>query len=240
MTSDPQFRYAGSELGLFAKAVNWKAYWASHVGALLGPRVLDVGAGLGATVKMLCGPQHTRWLALEPDAEMAAMLARDAAAGLLPGACEVRAGMIGDLGASEQFDTILYIDVLEHIEADQAELERAAGHLAPDGHIIILSPAHQWLYTPFDRALGHFRRYDRATLTAATPNTLKIERIFYLDSAGMLASMGNRFALNAAHPTEQQILLWDRVLVRTSQLVDPLLRYRVGKSIVGVWRKRAT
>lgn len=50
--------------------------------------------------------------------------------------------------AALAFDTIIYIDVLEHIEDDREELNRAASHLRPGGHLIILSPAHQKLFTP--------------------------------------------------------------------------------------------
>jgi 2-polyprenyl-3-methyl-5-hydroxy-6-metoxy-1,4-benzoquinol methylase len=45
----------------------------------------------------------------------------------------------------QQFDTIVYIDVLEHKEDDREELERATLHLRSKGHLIVLSPAHQSL-----------------------------------------------------------------------------------------------
>ena len=56
--------------------------------------------------------------------------------------------------ADERFDTILYIDVLEHIDDDLGELARSATHLRPGGHLIVLAPAHQALYSPFDKAIG--------------------------------------------------------------------------------------
>ena len=75
-------------------------------------------------------------------------------------------GTLSELSDSDKFDTILYMDVFEHIEDDRAELERAAAQLAPDGHLIVLAPAHQWLFTPFDESIGHYRRYSRRTLEA--------------------------------------------------------------------------
>jgi hypothetical protein len=53
----------------------------------------------------------------------------------------------------------------------------------------------------------------------------------------MLASMGNRFLLRSAHPKESQIALWDRVMVPASRVLDPVLLRRVGKSVLGVWRR---
>jgi hypothetical protein len=57
----------------------------------------------------------------------------------------------------------------------------------------------------------------------------------YLDSAGLLASAMNRFILRQSAPTLRQILLWDRVMIPVSKVVDPLLRHRFGKSIMAVW-----
>ena len=230
------FSYVGTELDLFAHAKNWKGYWSRVIKPYLGPSVLDVGAGKGATARLLSGVPNQSWLALEPDAELANCIRQDVAAGKIAANCEVRVGTLDALRPDEQFDTILYIDVLEHIEADRMELTRAARHLRPTGRIVVLSPAHNWLYTPFDKALGHFRRYDASTLRAATPDGLKAEKVFYLDGVGLLASLGNRLILNAAHPTAAQIQLWDTWMVPMSKLVDPLTGNRLGKSIVGVWR----
>jgi SAM-dependent methyltransferase len=229
-----QISYIGTELDLFSAATHWKSYWTRMIAPYCGPRVLDVGAGIGATAKLLCSKQQTRWLALEPDPALAERM-RSAN---LPTACEVRVGTLASLAPQEQFDSILYIDVLEHIEDDMGELERAAAHLAVGGHIVVLSPAHQFLYTAFDKAIGHHRRYNRASLTAATPANLRSERTFYLDCAGMLANLGNRLLLNASAPTATQIRLWDGWMVPMSRILDPLTGYRLGKSIVGVWSLR--
>jgi hypothetical protein len=129
------------------------------------------------------------------------------------------------------------MDVIEHIEDDAAELRRAAGLLRPNGVIVVLSPAHQWLYTPFDKAIGHYRRYTAARMVAITPPGTRLERNRYLDSVGMLASLGNKLVLNASQPKLKQILLWDRVMVPLSRLVDPLTLYCLGKSVLGIYRK---
>jgi hypothetical protein len=164
-------------------------------------------------------------------------MAAKVAGGQLLAVCEVRVGVLADLSEAERFDTIIYADVLEHIEEDRAELERAARHLRPGGHIVVLSPAHQWLFTPFDQAIGHFRRYDRRSLRAVSPPDTELVRLFYLDSVGVLASGANRFLLGSAHPTRAQIQTWDRLMVPASRLIDPLLGRNLGKSIIGVWRK---
>ena len=158
----PGFTYVGSELDLFSEAKNWKSYFRDQLSPYLGEDVLEVGAGLGGTTRVLCRGSERRWVCLEPDASLAARLEREIRSGSLPGSCETRVGTLEGFDPSETFDTILYMDVLEHIEDDKAEVARAARHLRPGGHVIALSPAHQWLFTPFDEAIGHHRRYSRA------------------------------------------------------------------------------
>jgi SAM-dependent methyltransferase len=226
--------YVGGELELFARARNWKRYWSGVLGRHVRGRVLDVGAGLGASAQLFARHQGVEsYLALEPDAQLAAgMRASDPAT--LPRGFEVVEGTLASLDPGLRFDCILYIDVLEHIAGDRAELERAAARLAPGGRVVVLSPAHGFLYSPFDAAIGHVRRYDRASLRAAVPAGLAVERLLYLDSVGLLASLGNRLLLRARQPSPAQIALWDGWMVPPSRLLDPLLLHRVGKTIVAV------
>ncbi len=230
MTSE---HYVGTELELFAQAVNWKSYLRRLIVPHFGPEVLEVGAGIGGTTRVLYDGAVTRWVCHEPDPALATTLR----AGPLPAACEVVVGTLANLPEGAAFDTILYIDVLEHIEDDRAELERAARRLKPGGRLVVLSPSHQFLYTPFDRAIGHYRRYSRATLRAAAPAGLAEVRLSYLDAAGLLLSLGNRVVLRSAMPTASQIAFWDGCVVPISRFLDPLFAHRVGKSILGVWRR---
>lgn len=231
--------YIGSELELFALAKNWKSYLRENVRPFLGPQVLEVGAGLGGTTQVLCDGKCDRWLCLEPDEQLARQVEDLVAERQLPSCCEVLVGTLESLSDDEAFDTVLYIDVLEHIEDDAAELRRAASHLRPGGHLIVLSPAHQWLFTPFDRAIGHYRRYSKETISRLTPRELQLNRLRYLDAVGVIASSGNRVFLRSAMPTVQQIWIWDRWMVPLSRFVDSLLFHHVGKSVFAVWTKPA-
>ncbi len=229
--------YIGTELELFRHATNWKEYLAAQIRPLLGQRVLEVGAGMGGTTERLAGNDQTSWVCLEPDPELIRRIQEKCDRGELPRGCVPRQGILSDLGSDEQFDTILYIDVLEHIEHDAAEMAAAAAHLSPGGRIVVLSPSYQWLYSPFDQAIGHYRRYSRKTLRAAAPDGLDCVRMRYLDSVGVMASAANRFLMKQGMPTPSQLRFWDRVLVPLSRWVDRLTAFTFGKSILGVWRK---
>jgi SAM-dependent methyltransferase len=229
--------YVGTELDLFASATNWKTYVRRQVSMYLGRQVLEVGAGHGGTTSVLCGKAPERWVCLEPDSSLADRLIASISAGELPDCCEPKIGTLADLDDDDRFDTILYMDVLEHIDDDRAELARAADFLRPGGHLIVLAPAHQWLFTPFDAAIGHYRRYTRQTLRAVAPDTLTLTRLVYLDSVGLLASLGNRLVLKSSMPNSGQIAVWDRLMVPVSRLADPLFGYSVGKSVLAIWKK---
>ena len=231
------FTYVGSELDLFSAARNWKSYFRDQLRPYLGRDVLEVGAGFGGTTRVLCRGDERRWVCLEPDASLAARLEQDVRSGALPNCCETRVDTLGGFDESETFDTILYMDVLEHIEDDRGEVARAAAHLRPGGHIIALSPAHQWLFTPFDRSIGHCRRYSKSSFGALAPEGLTAARLVYLDSIGFFASLANKLVLKSAMPKPSQVAFWDRVLVRMSRVVDPVLGYSAGKSVLAVWRK---
>ena len=101
----------------------------------------------------------------------------------------------------------------------------------------MLAPAHDWLFSPFDRSIGHYRRYSKSRVARITPDGLALRAAYYLDSVGMLASLANRVLLRAPLPTLEQIRFWDSTLVRVSRALDPLTVRRVGKSIVAVWTK---
>ena len=230
-----EFKYVGSELDLFAAVRHWKSYWSAEVRRFIRGDVLEVGAGIGSNTRYLDTGGLGRFVCLEPDAQLVGRLAED-----LRGEArkyEVICGTLESLPCQEQFDTICYIDVLEHIENDAAELNRAAAQLRRGGRVIVLSPAHQWLFTPFDAAIGHFRRYTKATLPSISGTGLEVESCRYLDSAGMAASAANLWFLKQSMPTRQQLHIWDTFLVPASRITDRLLLHSIGKTIVAVWRK---
>lgn len=233
------FVYSGNELEIFAAAVNWKAYWSSQIRPYLGDEVLELGAGLGATARALNHKPYRRWLGMEPDKTMCDTVQAQQGRGM-PAGYQIRSGTSADLAPDERFDTVLYIDVLEHIEDDRAELERACAHLVPGGHLIIVAPAHNRLYSDFDKKIGHHRRYDKAMLRAIVPTPLNVKQLHYLDSVGMLASLSNKLVLKSDSPSLAQIRLWDSVMVRASRWVDVLTGHRLGKSIVCILEKPRT
>ena len=231
-----EFQYAGNELETFAHATNWKAYLRHAMAPYIAGDVLEVGAGIGATMQALRDGRERSWTCLEPDPAMAEELRRLTAGRERRTA--VITGTVADLPATPSFDTILYVDVLEHIEDDAGELRQSALRLRPGGHLIVMSPAHQFLYSAFDKRIGHFRRYNASQLRAAGPHDLALAHLTYLDATGLLLSGANRLLLRSSMPTLAQVLTWDRWFVPVSRRIDPLFGGKLGKSILAVWTRR--
>lgn len=234
---DMTWEYEGCELGLFADAVNWKAYVARHLAPHVTGRVLEVGAGIGSNITNLTNDRVREWVALEPDPRLTAEIERKCRAGELPAYCGTLTGTLEDIPSQERFDTILYVDVLEHIDGDRSEVDKAARLLAPGGRLVILAPAHQFLYSAFDRSIGHFRRYNMGSLRDLSPARCRVARLFMLDSGGFFLSLANRVILRSAMPTKAQIAVWDQMVVPISRITDRLSGFCFGKTVVIVWQR---
>ncbi len=235
---DPAGGYAGIHLvPLFAEATHWKRYFARFLAPYVAGDVLEVGSADGATTEYVRTARARSWLCLDPDPVLARAAQERFRNGSHPGV-EIRTGTVFDLPADQRFDTVLYLDVLEHIADDRAEALHAISRLRPEGHLIVLAPAHQFLFTRFDSAVGHQRRYSLTSLLAVLDGAAVVVDARYLDAAGLLASLGNRLFLSSGTPTRSQLRFWDRMLIPISRFLDPLLRHRVGKSVLVVWRPR--
>lgn len=136
------------------------------------------------------------------------------------------------------FDTILYLHVLEHIEEDRKELESAYKKLKKGGCLIIMVPKHQKLYSNFDKAIGHFRRYE---LNFFEKNLVNLDRVLLisLDSVGYILYFLNKiFFKNETFPSNLKIFIWDKIFTPVTIFLDFFSNYKFGKCIVAVYKKK--
>ena len=138
------------------------------------------------------------------------------------------------------FDTILYLHVLEHIDNDIEEIQNAKGKLNHNGHLIIMVPAHQKIYGNLDRAVGHYRRYEKEFFKNNF-NGLKLINFKYLDSMGYILYYLNKiFFKNETFPSKLKIFIWDKFFTPISIILDFFTGYRFGKCIVAIYKKEGS
>ncbi len=232
------FAYTGLELELFKHASCWKSYCGGMVKKFIGQNILEVGAGIGGSSQFLYTGKQKRWVMLEPDCILFEKLKGSLDTFSQTVRYEVINGTIADLTSGEKFDTIIYFDVLEHIEDDKREIFQVEHFLASGGFLIVIVPAHQWLFSPFDKAIGHYRRYSRKDFSTRFPDDLLCVDIKYMDSIGVGVSLSNKLLFRQSAPHKTCIQIWDRCLVPLSKLVDPLVGYKIGRTIIGIWVKK--
>lgn len=223
---------------MFRHAVNWKKYWGGLVQPYLNGNILEVGAGIGGTTENLaCGLDFDKWICLEPDPALSMKIPEYIQHLANFEKIDIHTTFLTDFSTSQDFDAVLYIDTLEHIDNVQLELHAASDVLVPGGFLIILVPAHNYLYSEFDKTIGHYKRYNKRMLMEDIPEGFGIEKLVYLDSLGMCLSLANKLLLNQDYPTLKQILFWDRVVVPVSRITDVMCTFLVGKSLLGIWKK---
>lgn len=228
--------YIGEELELFELAVRWKKYFGAHFKPYIKGAVAEVGSGRGANVPYLLNAAVSNYLCIEPDSRLVSTTLDKIASGSLPKICQVKQGFLEPIQIA--YDTILYIDVLEHINNDRQELEKAANALRPGGFLCILVPANPKDFSAFDKAVGHYRRYSKKQLLALIPPSLEVHWCRYLDAFGAVASKVNQLFLKQSKPTIKQVKFWDQYLVPFSRIIDKPTGYNRGKSLLLVAQKK--
>lgn len=136
-----------------------------------------------------------------------------------------------------KFDSILAMNVLEHVENDEFALQQVYKMLKDQGTMVLLVPCHKFLYNTLDIKAGHFRRYTKKELEYKVSKTqFIIQRIFYFNTLGIVG-----WYLNGSFAKSPQIngtayKIFDR-LVPVSRCVERLIGRKVGLSIICYLRK---
>jgi hypothetical protein len=156
--SDEHFG-AADDLERLGTAHHFFDWVLDEFGPYLGGRMLEVGAGAGTITRKLADRYPgCRLVALEPAENMAPALS---AYGALSERVTVHQETLAEYvrHGSGGFDAVLYLNVLEHIEDDAAELRLAAQVLRPGGALLVFGPGLEALYSDLDHKAGHYRRY---------------------------------------------------------------------------------
>lgn len=228
--------YSGHDLEAMTFAQNYGQWIFDYFAPYLGQRIAEVGAGMGNFSQLILNHDIDRLYAFEPSLNMykhlQARMGDNENATLINGTFEEN---ISDFRG--KLDSVIYINVLEHIEDDQHELEIARDALKPGGNLLIFVPALSWLYSNFDREIGHFRRYHKQPLTNKIENSgLIMTDIRYFDMAGILPWYAN-FVLMKGQMNKKGVLLYDKLVVPVSRMVEKLLTPPIGKNLILVAKK---
>lgn len=221
------------EFDALNEARNYREALIKEFGPSLRGNVIEIGAGIGQISGLLRElPQISRLVSIEPDAGFAARF-RTAH----PEA-ELIEGTIEQAPAGE-WEGILSINVLEHIQDDEGELGRYAGLLSGHrGVLCLFVPACPELYAQIDKDFGHFRRYTRPELGRKLESAgFSVERLDYFNWAGYFAWWLNFRVLKKREFEVAKVIAFDRLVFPIVHAVESsLIRPPFGQSLLAVAR----
>ena len=225
--------YPGKELEIFDKAIFWRSYLFFIIKKFIGKKVLEVGAGIGSFTKIYKSKNLNITLSEIDNLNYEILKKKfDKESNV-----KVEKKLIDKI--DDTFDTILYLSVLEHIEDDKEEIDQALSRLNNEGHLIICAPAHNYMYSKFDKEIGHFRRYEIDFFKKLNFKNASLKKIFFIDSFGYLLYFFNKLIFSKeVYPSKLKILIWDKIFIPLTYLFDFFTFYKIGKNIICIIQKK--
>jgi ubiquinone/menaquinone biosynthesis C-methylase UbiE len=220
------------------RAANYFAWQHRLVTRELGRRAIEIGCGIGNFTRLILDScEAVLALDVEPGCIERLHQRFPDQANLQAIACDVTAPAFSDL-QSFRADSCVCLNVLEHIEDDREVLRGLASVLAPGGNIILLVPAFPSLYGPIDERLGHYRRYNRASISRLAEATgLTVKTSYYLNAIGFFGWWINAHILKRDAQSAAQIEIFDRYIVPIASRLENWVRPPFGQSLFVVLKK---
>jgi glycosyltransferase involved in cell wall biosynthesis len=222
-------------LARLSRAPRFNQWMSDVIRPFAGRRVLEIGAGIGNMSTTLL-PRDLYWATDINPHYLPALKALSLNRPYLhSGYCDVtRSGQFPKPKGG--FDTVVCLNVMEHIEDDSLVMKNLAAALAPGGRAIVLVPRGAWAYGSLDEVLGHVRRYDKGRLRSLAGEAgLEVEALSGFNRIGIPAWLLNGKLLRRRHFGLMQIWALN-LLTPLFRLLEPILPWP-GLSLILVARK---
>ena len=214
--------YGSQILARLGRAPRFTDWMADVVRPYCGNRVLEIGGGLGnLTLRLL-----PRWTFVVSDINPVYLQTLQSLRAERPYLgvqyCDV-SRLETFPNQPDGYDTVICLNMVEHVADDAAALANIRSVLAADGRAIILVPNGPWNFGTLDQVLGHHRRYTAATLTALTERCgFEVERLLRFNRVGTIAWFLNGRLLRRRSFSLLQIMLLNWI-VPLMRAVDGIL-----------------
>lgn len=236
MNQKSEEEYFGRDLEAMSFAQNYHHWILEEISPYLGGDVAEVGAGKGNFSNFLLTANINKLVAFEPSANMYSLLEKDFRDNHK--VKTVNAFLEDRLpDFSHTFDSVCYINVLEHIKDHKKALSHAHKTLKHNGHLIIFVPALSFLYSDFDKKVGHHRRYSKTNLVdLVTSEGFSISKVQYFDMAGIIPWYLS-FVLLKNSVNKTNVSMYDKLVVPAMKKVERIVPPIIGKNLILVGKK---
>lgn len=231
--------YVGKDLEAMSFAVKYHKWILNDFEPYIGRNIVEVGAGTGDFSTLLLSKPIETLTLIEPS-EMFEQLSNNIRSETISVRFHknIFADVSEEIGSSTKPDTIIYINVLEHIENDADELRLIFNCLQPGGRALIFVPALPQLYGEFDRQIGHFRRYLKGELTEKSKAAgFLVQVAKYFDFVGMIPWFVKYKIFRSDSLEGSLIKLYDQYVVPLNRAIEGFAAPPVGKNLLFVLEK---
>lgn len=229
-------QYFGKDLEAMTFAINYHQWILEQIKPFIGQCVAEIGAGNGNFSDFILKENVKALYAFEPSKNMFDILKNKYID-------NNKVAAVNDFFENksnnycEFFDSVMYINVLEHIPNDLEALIHAHNTIKKDGYLLIFVPALSFLYSDLDKKVGHQRRYSKKTLVdVVTQAGFKIEKIKYFDLLGILPWYVT-FVLLRKTTTKANVTLYDKIVVPIAKILEKIITPPIGKNLILIAKK---
>lgn len=229
--AEPADPVGAATLERLAAAPRYNRWMYERISPWVGRRVLEIGAGIGNMSAFLV--DRDRVVLTDSEPSYLGRLRERFADRPEVAVAELRLPTVDPRLSAERFDTVIGLNVLEHIEDDAAALRALHGLLEPRGRLVLLVPSLRALYGTLDEALGHFRRYAPAELRAKLAAAgFRVRHLEYFNLAGIPGWWLTGRVLRRRVISPAALRCYE-LLVPVFRL-ERLLPWRVGQSLIAI------
>ncbi len=230
------FEYSGTELDALAEAKNYYAWVLRQFEPYIGRNVIEVGAGIGTFSEFIIGaPTVESLVAIEPALNTFPHLETRFSANPK---VSVRKGYLSEHKQTLAGDSIVAVNVMEHIPDDAEFLRDAYASVISGGHLLLFVPALPALFGTLDVAFEHHRRYTRTSARKVIEAAgWKPIRISYMNLPGIAAWFMAGRVLKKTSIAARDARTYDRFVVPLMSRIESLVEPPIGSNIVAIARK---
>jgi SAM-dependent methyltransferase len=233
------FSYSGTELDAVAEAVNYYDWIMDCFAPHVGERSIEAGAGTGTVSNLILNRARPKHLKLVEPATNNVPVLRARFAG--DPRVSIHHGYLEDLVGSLKVDSVIAVNVLEHVERDDEFLKAAYDLLNPGGSLLLLVPALPAIFGSLDRAFEHFRRYTRSGLERSIVNNgFAIQKLGYLNLLGVAAWFVSGRVMHRTTLGRGQVRFYDRWVIPVLRRIESVITVPIGQSLLVIARKPST
>ncbi len=233
LSSDPIIK----DLEVMYNARNYRKWIFDNIKDFVGERIVEIGGGIGSFSEFFLNKELLIILDIHDGCIEYLKKKFDGKKNIFIKKYDISKS-IDSFILKNKPDTIICINVLEHIKNDVEAVHNMFRLLRNEGIVVIYVPAYNWLYGDIDRLVGHYRRYSKNSIKRLFEEAgFKTIKIKYMNSIGILGWFINNRLLRRREESLRQVLFYDKYIIPFVKKIEGKISVPFGLSILAIAKK---